>query len=132
MSFKKLEYVISNIKNSDEYKTVFEKRPKRYMFGCKNYGAIPDIMNRADLDPWDCFAPGYEFRELKIGKKYKIKELLGYYRLENKNHKIAIQVYVPGFDEIKAKKEIKYYCDKYTEKVGVEGECVCLKTGYEL
>ena len=57
-------------------------------------------------------------------------------RLKNKNHKIAIKiaikVYVSGFDKNKAKEEIKYFCDKYTEKVGVQGEWVCLKRGYEI
>ena len=102
------------------------------MFCCKNYGDIPGLLNRADSDPWDCFAPGYEFRELTIGKKYKIKDIIGYYKLKNGNHKIAIQVYVPGFDKDKAKREIKNYCDKYTKGVRVEGEWVCLKKGYEL
>ena len=132
MSFRSVNYVLSNIVNSDEYKAVFEKRPRRYMFCCKNYGDIPGLLNRADSDPWDCFAPGYEFRELTIGKKYKIKDIIGYYKLKNGNHKIAIQVYVPGFDKDKAKREIKNYCDKYTKGVRVEGEWVCLKKGYEL
>ena len=132
MSFRSINYVLSNIVNSDEYKAVFEKRPRRYMFCCKNYGDIPGLLNRADSDPWDCFAPGYEFRELTIGKKYKIKDIMGYYKLKNGNHKIAIQVYVPGFDKDKAKREIMNYCDKYTKGVRVEGEWVCLKNGYEL
>tara|TARA_B100001741_G_scaffold203835_1_gene168336 strand:+ start:3648 stop:4049 length:402 start_codon:yes stop_codon:yes gene_type:complete len=132
MSFRSVNYVLSNIVNSDEYKAVFEKRPRRYMFCCKNYGDIPGLLNRADSDPWDCFAPGYEFRELTIGKKYKIKDIIGYYKLKNGNHKIAIQVYVPGFDKDRAKREIKNYCDKYTKGVRVEGEWVCLKKGYEL
>jgi len=102
------------------------------MFCCKNYGDIPGLLNKADSDPWDCFAPGYNFRELTIGRPYKIKKILGYYKLRNGNHKIAIQVYVPGFDKEKACKEIRKYYTKYTEETNVGGKWVCLCDGYEM
>ena len=47
---------------------------------------IMEKSNRADSDAWDCFAPGYSFRRLQIGKRYIVKDILGYY------HKIAIRV----------------------------------------
>ena len=132
MPYQNINFVLSNITNSDDYKAVFERRPRRYMFCCNNYGDIPGLLNRADSDPWDCFAPGYDFRELEIGKRYRVKEILGYYKLKNGNHKIAIRVYVPGFDADKAKKEIKKFCSKYTQGTHVEGTWICLKNGYEL
>ena len=121
--YSNLEEVIENIsKYPDVYNAVFEYRPHYAMFGTKNYGEIiskyekQQMINPADNDPWDVFAPGYNFK-LKYNKRYKIKEILGIFLLNNGNHKIAIRVNVPGFDEKRALAEIKLYCKTYMSKV---------------
>lgn len=123
-------FVLQNVINSDVFTAIFEKRPRKYMFGANNYGDIPTLVNPADNAGWDVFAVGYDWRELKIGKPYKIKEILGYYRLENGNDKIAIRVHVPNYDDKRAKEEIKKYCKKYEKYTRVKGEWVSLKEGY--
>lgn len=131
-----LEKVLKNIrKYPDKYKAVFEYRPKYAMFGTKNYGDIRNIgkkqymINPSDNDPWDVFAPGYNFK-LTYGKRYKIKDVIGVLFLENGNHKIAIKVNVPGFDEERALKEIKLYCTTYMKKVKKKGEWVPFYENY--
>ena len=103
------------------HRAVFESRPRRYMFGCRNYGDIPGLVNAADGDPWDVFAPGYEWRALAVGRPYRIRSVMGVYLLANGNHKIAIRVHAPGYDEDRARREIERFCRAYTRGTGVPG-----------
>ena len=119
------------LRHASQLSVVFEKRPKKYMFGCHNYGDIPGYINEADGDPWDVFAPGFEFRELKIGSKYKIKKVIGYYKLKNGNDKIAIRVFCPEYNEDNAKKEIKRFCALYSKRVKVPGKWVSLDENFD-
>ncbi len=126
--FKEFRYVIRNIKGM---RCVFENRPKRYMFGCNNYGDIPGVYNRADGDPWDIFAPGYNYKELKINREYRIKRVIGYLKLDDGNHKIAVLVYVPGYSKRKAINEIRRYTEQYTQRV-IDGEWVPFDAEYQI
>ena len=101
-----------------------EKRPRRFMFGCFNYGDLPGYKNDADGDPWDIFAPGYE-TTLPIGT-YSCTGVLGVLLLENGNHKIAVTINSNGYEEKRAKVEIRRYCNTYCRRVGVRGRWVYL------
>ena len=46
---------------------------------------------------------------------------------ENGNHKIAVRLYVPNYDEKKAMREIYTYCSQYTKKQGIRGKYVAFK-----
>lgn len=129
--YKDYEFVKKNIIQSDEYKAVFENRNKKYMFGCNNYGEIPGLMNASDGDAWDVFAPGYSYKYLNIGYKYKIKDIIGVLELQNNNHKIAIRVNVGNFDEMQAKKEIKRYVKQYKQGTKKRGRWVAFDQNYD-
>lgn len=116
-----LEHVLAHAVHSDVHRAVFERRPRRYMFGCHNYGDIPGLINAADGDPWDVFAPGYPFRALRIGRPYRIQSVVGVYLLANGNHKIAVRVHAAGYDEGRAAREIERFCRDYTRGTGVAG-----------
>ena len=125
-----LEKVLENVeKYPEKYKAVFEYRPHYAMFGTKNYGEIrnlgeiQDMINPADNDPWDVFAPGYNFK-LKYNRRYKIKDIIGVLFLKNGNHKIAVRINVPGFNEKRALEEIEVYCSTYMRKVKKKGEWI--------
>ena len=104
-------------------KVVMQQRPKRYKFGTKNYGEVPGVYNHADGDAWDVFAPGYSFL-LHTNRTYRCKHIIGTYILENGNHKIAVRLYIPGYDECRARKEIARYCAEYTKFTRVQGTWV--------
>ena len=108
--------VLCFIKQSPTY-CVLENRKRKYMFGTKNYGDIPAFKNPADNDAWDVFAPGYE-RSLTVYVPYTIKSVLGYLRLSNGNHKIAVRLDVPGYKQSVADEEISRYCRTYLTNVG--------------
>lgn len=101
-----------------------EHRPKRYMFGCLNYGDVPGYKNDADGDPWDIFAPGYE-ETLAYGE-YSCIAVLGILMLDNGNHKIAVQIDHPGYDETRAGAEIRRYSHIYCKRVNVFGRWIFL------
>lgn len=104
---------------------IMEKRPKKYKFGTKNYGEIPGWINKADGDPWDVFVPGYGY-DLKINKNYKIKSVIGVFELKDGNHKIAVKLYVPGYCEMNAYRDIATYCQRYSNYTGISGKFVKL------
>lgn len=115
-------YSLKNVlKNIEKLQCSFENRPKKYMFGLKNYGDIPQTINKADGDPWDIFAPGQ--KKLNTNKMYKIKKCLGILLLSDGNHKIAVCV-EKDFDKYEALKEIDIYTKKYCKYVGVTGSFV--------
>ena len=87
------------------------------------------MINRADRDPWDVFAPGYHYK-LQLKKRYKIKEIIGLLFLENGNHKLAIRVYAPYFDKNLAIKEIETYFLQYTEQTSKKGFWIPINDDY--
>ena len=119
--FVTLDYVLRHA-----HTIKFEDRPEKYKFGTKNYGDIPGFYNKSDGDPWDVFAPGYSY-VLSTSRLYKIKDIIGVLFLENGNHKIAVRLHVPNYDEKKAMREIHEYCSQYTKKQGMRGKYVSSK-----
>ena len=90
------EYVKQNIVKSEKHKFI------RKSDG--NVGVISCLAN-IDGDNWEAFAPGYS-HDLFLKKKYKIKRIIGAYEKENGKHKIAVRLYVPGFDSKVALEQI--------------------------
>ena len=102
-----------------------EQRPKKYMFGLKHYGEIPKTINKADGDPWDVAVPGYN--SLPIGKKLKMKKLIGVLLLANGNHKLFIDVFTnQKRNHMQAKKEIDTYQKKYCKYTKIPGKYIDL------
>tara|TARA_B100001094_G_scaffold304788_1_gene334070 strand:+ start:1133 stop:1510 length:378 start_codon:yes stop_codon:yes gene_type:complete len=102
-----------NIHNQTPLYCIFENRPPKFKFSIKNYGEVlGNFINKADGDPWDIFAPGYT-KTLSFDKPYKIKKIIGILFLENGNHKIAVQLYAPGFKESLVNSQINMYSKKY-------------------
>ena len=100
--------------------TKLEHRPKKYMFGTKNYGEIPGFINKSDGDPWDVIVPGYN--TLPVNKKLKIKNVEGVIFLPNGNHKIIINVHTNEKRKCKnIKKEIMNYTNNYAKIVKLKG-----------
>lgn len=125
--FYRSEHVLRNLITNTNIPIRLEYRPSRYMFGLLNYGEIPGYYNRADKDPWDVFAPGYK-RRLEC-KAYQVTRVLGVLWMSNGNHKIAVRVDAPGFDEAASRKEIDLYERTYVCKMqrrrdmrGLKGE----------
>ena len=118
--FKSRAYVLNNIVNSDTHKGLLQSRPSLYKFGTQNYGEIQGLVNRADGDCWDIFAPGYS-SALPTECAYKIKTILGVYTLQNGNDKIAVRLFEPGFDPDICEKEIATFCRLYTAHTGIRG-----------
>lgn len=94
-------------------KVRLEKRHSRFMFGASNYGDVPGMINEADGDPWDVFTPGIA-RRLDTSKTYRVKRVLGVVILANGNHKIAVELFVPGFDERRLTTDINTYMTNYS------------------
>ena len=88
------------------------------MFGASNYGEIPGKINDADGDPWDIFTPGMT-RRLNTSKMYRVKRVIGVVVLENGNHKIAVELFVPGFDPTRVDADVEEYMKKYSKFTGV-------------
>lgn len=84
------------------------------MFGASNYGEIPCLINDADGDPWDIFTPGMT-RRLNTSKMYRVKRVIGVVVLENGNHKIAVELFVPGFDPTRVDADVEEYMKKYSK-----------------
>ena len=96
-----------------------EHRHPRYMFGCLNYGEVPGYRNAADGDAWDIFAPGYE--GMLPHAAYACGGVIGILALANGNHKIAVRLAHPGYDERRAKAEIRRYARTYTQRMKLHG-----------
>ena len=120
MQYTSFENLLKNIHNLN---CIFERRPKKYKFGIHNYGEIPGWYNKADGDPWDVFAPGYNYA-LPLYKKYKIQKVIGVYFLENGNHKIAVRINKPTCDARRELTNMKKYCRNYTNFTKIKGRLV--------
>ena len=88
-----------------------------------NYGEIPNLINKADDDPWDVIVPGYP--RLETSKNFRIKELLGVYKLPNGNHKLIIDIY----DELhqdrgRVRTDMKKFKSKYEERTKLLGNII--------
>jgi len=118
MKYFKIDRVLGEIKEG-KIKCTFEDRPKKYKI-VNNYGDIPGMYNKADGDPWDVFAPGYE-RTLPFNKMYKVKSVIGVLLLEDGNHKIAVRLNASGYDPEKGERDINKYCKKYLGLKNING-----------
>lgn len=100
----------------------FEKFGRRRWIN--NYGEIPRYINSADGDPWDVIVPGYPM--LETNKSFRLKELLGVYRLPNGNHKLIVDIYDNLFVQDKSciRAEVENYKRKYEAHTGLRGSVV--------
>ena len=119
-SVKRLSYVLSHVIKSHKYKCILENRAPKWKFGTKNYGEIIGLRNKSDGDRWDVFAPGYS-QPLRTNIPYVIQDILGVFLLKNGNHKIAIRLFVTGYDEKLTNDEIELYCSTYSSKLNKKG-----------
>ena len=96
-----------------------EQREKRYMFGIRNYGEIPQYLNAADNDAWDVVVPGY--RPLPVERSYELRRVLGLVHMKNGNHKIIVDVVTDAPRENSAKviAELQRYMVNYERDVHV-------------
>ena len=121
-NYKTFNYVIKEILNRKPVYCMFENRNKKYLFGIKNYGEIPKWYNKADGDPWDIFAPGYN-SHLQYNVMYKISKIVGVFFLNNGNHKIAVRLQNCNIRSLNYENyKIKLYCKNYmnyTKKKGI-------------
>ena len=85
--------IINSLKQNDNNYCILEHRPKKFMFGCNNYGDIPGTLNPADGDPWDVIVAGYEPLPMHI--KYKIKSFDGIIVMPHGNHKLVVDIETP-------------------------------------
>ena len=108
---------------------IFERRPRQFMFGTKNYGDIPGTHNPADNDPFDVFAPGTAVK-LEVGVPYRIATLYGVFVLRNGNHKICVGVRGVRVDVCKAREEVRRYCKRYMATTGARGTWVSLHPAF--
>jgi hypothetical protein len=106
-----LDYVIEHASNA---KVRFHYRHAKYKFGVSNYGEFDEWLNEADKCLWDAFAPGYT-RVLKLNRKYKVKRITGIICIEDGNHKIGVELYVPGFDASYVEDHARRYASQYSE-----------------
>ena len=108
--FCSLNYALNNART-----VLLEDRPKKYKFGCNNYGEFngKNMRNRSDGDNWDIVCPGYN--PLKP-MKYKVKCIEGVVFLENGNHKVVVDVVCDSKRKSKSEqlKEVKKYMKQYT------------------
>lgn len=104
---------------------VFERRPRPFMFGASNYGEICEGRNRADGDRWDVFTPGCTAR-MRTGVRYRCRDVLGYVRMSNGNHKIAIRLFTPHFDSSCCDADGHRYARQYHKKTGIQCKYVPL------
>lgn len=115
-----------------------ETRPSKYMFGTKNYGEVigytvnsklQKCINSSDGDPWDVIVAGYN-KSLPRYTPMRIKNIIGVFELENGNHKLVIDVYVPErylnefYHDKDVIQEMNDYLKEYTKCTGVNGKLV--------
>ena len=92
-----------------------EKRDPRWMYGIHNHAEFIGFMNPHDNCLWDALIPGYK-EKCVPDKKYKLKNIIGIYLLENGNHKIVCKIYKPGYNSKKAIRDVHTYMKKYYTK----------------
>ena len=118
MKNRTLNYVLRNFRSTP---CIFESRAAKYKFGIKNYGEIPSYINKADGDPWDIFAPGYNHK-FPVNKPFFIDKIIGILVLENGNHKLAVRlkdvpILSPHFEHFNCLNYSQKYC-KFTKIKG--------------
>ena len=88
-----------------------------------NYGEIPKFINKADNDPWDVIVPGYP--RLETTKSFRIKELLGVYKLPNGNHKLIVDIYDELYqDKNRIRMDMNKFKKKYQERTKLLGNII--------
>lgn len=115
------EDVLHALQHVRRTRITLEARKRRYMFGALNYGEVPTMINDADGDCWDIILPGMT-RRLMVNRPYAVKRVIGAVTLENGNHKIAVELFVPGFDHRKVDADVQRYMVNYTQFTRVDTE----------
>ena len=115
MKNRTLNYVLRHFRSTP---CIFENRAAKYKFGIKNYGEIPSYINKADGDPWDIYAPGYNSK-FPVNTPFLIDKIIGILVLENGNHKLAVRIkgypiLSSHFEQFNALKYSQNYC-KFTK-----------------
>ncbi len=89
-----------------------------------NYGEIPSLINAADGDPWDVLIPGYP--RLETSRKFRLKELLGIYKLPDGNHKLIVDIHdrLLHQDKCMIKDEIEKFKAKYEKRTKLHGSII--------
>ncbi len=123
MSGVTLSLILDQAKKRSINPVRFHRRPSRYKFGVENYGEFFGWKNCADNCLWDAFAPGYT-RRLQYGRKYKVKRITGIVFIENGNHKIAVELYVPGISNALVDSQGVEYARRYAELTGKKTEWI--------
>ena len=118
LTFKSIFGLLNNKRNKVYVKLQYFKKPF-----VSNYGEIPKYINNADKDPWDVIVPGYP--RLETSKQFRIKELIGIYKLPDGNHKLIIDIYDTLYqDKNKIRKEIDMFKKKYEQKTKLVGQII--------
>lgn len=116
-TWKTMQRLLSKLDTQPMY-LVLEKRPSRFMFGCRNYGDIPKFINPADGDPWDVIVPCV--KKLPMNKKLRIRNLLGVVLMKNGNHKLAVSVYNHSTKTDFTKRILNKYSRLYRNKTKID------------
>lgn len=115
--FVSLETVLRNLRGKH---VVMEHRPKRYKFGCVNYGeVVPNWYNPADGDKYDVVAPEYD-HTLPIKTAFQVTSVLGILWLSNGNHKIFVKIDHPGYQHARAMEEIHRFSHEYPRRMRLD------------
>jgi hypothetical protein len=115
--FVELEHVLPRLPGTE---IKLEYRKPKWKFGTYNYGeVVENWYNDSDGDRWDVFAPGYRV-PLETGM-YTCTVVLGVFLLENKNHKIGVQIDHPGFCPDRSAREIKRFTEEYCRRMRLSG-----------
>jgi len=102
-----------------------EKRNPRWMYGIHNHAEFLGYTNPHDKCLWDALIPGYK-KKFTPDKKYKVKDIIGIYLLENGNHKTVCKIYKPGYNAKKASRDVKNYMKRYYQIHGLRHKWVQL------
>jgi hypothetical protein len=102
---------------------------RRNTYKMNNHAEFIDYHNPHDNCFWDAVIPGYSKR-LKGGQRFKTKDIIGVYVLDNGNHKVAIKLdscpkgYT--YSKKKAQSDMKRYITIYKNKIPVQGRWIVL------
>jgi len=87
-------------------------KDNRFKYGIENHAEFLGMMNPYDKCLWDAIIPGYK-NILPKNKVFKTTKILGMLWLEDGNHKVAVRIDNPGFNNKRSKKDIKNYVNNY-------------------
>ena len=125
MTTAKLHRVINTIQAHRPLVVLQSRRDK----WTNNYGEIPNLINKADMAPWDIIVPGYP--PLDVDKLYTATKLEGIVLMPNGNHKLIIDVDTDITRE-KLEQDIVSFRDLYHLNTGIYGEIFAFVDGSSL